>query len=397
LFFHYKYNQLKIRYLSKKKYFIIALICGLGACLGACSSPKEREALRFKVKSDSLKARLFEIKQKKLDLIFNHLAEKKLFNGNVLVAQDDKFLLKKCFGFANFAEKKPLQFNTAFRIGGLTQIFTALAIRQLIAAQKINETDSLKKFFPEMPFASVKIQHLLNHTSGIPDYLTYFYNTSTRELPYANNQNVLDWLINSQPDAEFIAGEQWAYSSTNYVLLASIVEQVSGQKFANYLKINLLEPLKLQDAFLPAYNQTTTHPRRAWGYSGIEGKLLEDHALNYIYGDSGLYASLEDLYRLLQALENYKLLKIKPLDWLKQTSPLASGQSYPFGLGWHIRPEKKAMYQQGSWLGFQAAVVRIPTEQTVIVILSNCQNPVFGQIAEMTQNLMLNQAYQIPQ
>jgi N-acyl-D-amino-acid deacylase len=375
----------------------LALISYLIICFNSCSSPQERASLRLKVKTDSIKTRLLEINQKKLDLIFNHLHERKLFNGNVLVAQEDKILLKKCFGFANFTEKTPLQFQTSFRIAGLTQVFTALAIMQLATEKKISYEDSLKRFFPEIPFSGVRVRHLLNHTSGIPDYLSYFYNTSTQELPYANNQNVLDWLINTQPDAEFLPEQKWAYSSTNYVLLASIVEKISQQKFGKYLQNQLFKPLKLKNSFLPDYNAINQHPTRALGYSAFEGKLAEDHALNYVYGDAGLYASLDDLYGLMQALDNDKLLKIKQLDLITKPATLANGMTYSFGFGWHLRPEQNLMYQQGSWLGFQAAVVRIPAQKINIIILSNCQNPIFGQIVEMTQNLMLNLPYKVPQ
>jgi CubicO group peptidase (beta-lactamase class C family) len=392
-------NLLIINHLDKNliKFLQGVFISTLLICFATCSSPQERASLRLKVKTDSIKTRLFEINQKKLDLIFKHLYQNKLFNGNVLVAEDGKILLKKSFGFANFAEKTPLQFQTPFQIAGITQVFTALAVMQLESAKKLSYDDSLKKFFPEIPFSGISIRHLLTHTSGIPDYLSYFYNTSTKELPYANNQNVLDWLINTQPDAEFIAAQKWAYSSTNYVLLASIVEKITQQKFSNYLKDQIFAPIQLTNSFLPNYNQINQHPERAVGYGAIEGKLMEDHALNYIQGDAGLYASLADLDKLMQALDKPKLLKIKQLDLLAQPVSLTNGRTYPFGLGWHLRLEPRLMYQQGSWLGFQAAVVRIPAQKVTIILLSNCQNPIFGQIVEMTQNLMLNLPYSIPQ
>ncbi len=81
-----------------------------------------------------------------------------------------------------------------------------------------------------MPATNIIIRQLLNHTSGIPDY--------EKEMPFVKdltNQQVLEWVTNLT-QLDFTPGDRFEYSNTGYILLSLIIEKVSGQKYAHYLK-----------------------------------------------------------------------------------------------------------------------------------------------------------------
>jgi CubicO group peptidase (beta-lactamase class C family) len=108
---------------------------------------------------------------KELDSLFETLHKEGVLNGCILVAEEGKPVYQKTFGYANFETKQLLNNQTVFELASVSKQFTAMAIMQLHEKKKLNYDDELKKFFPSIPFDNIRIDNLLHHTSGIPDFL----------------------------------------------------------------------------------------------------------------------------------------------------------------------------------------------------------------------------------
>ncbi|NJO03165.1 MAG: beta-lactamase family protein [Bacteroidia bacterium] len=225
--------------------------------------------------------------KEKIDLILSRLHDKGLFNGNVLVATNGKILLKKSYGVADFRDQTPLQLQSVFRIASVSKQFTAMAVMILRQEGKLLYDDPLRKFFPDFPYPSVQIRHLLSHTSGLPDYISQFYTHTPEMMTYASNQNVVDWIMGDQPPLHFPPGSQWAYSNTNYVLLAELVAKLSRHAFPDFLRAHIFDPLEMENTFLFKYSEALNVPHRVYGFYPDNQTLYDDNFLNKILGDGG--------------------------------------------------------------------------------------------------------------
>ena len=159
----------------------------------------------------------------------------------VLVARDGRILFQGGYGLADVEGKTPITPETKFRIGSVTKQFTAAAILRLAEEGKLALTDSLAKYFPELPNAQkITLRHLLTHTSGLHGYTEKpgFHAGVTKPITPAN---LIASLRADPPD--FPPGTNFRYSNSGYFVLGEIVAKVSGQSLADYLRIAFFEPL----------------------------------------------------------------------------------------------------------------------------------------------------------
>ena len=181
-----------------------------------------------------------EQKAAKIDSLLKFYHEQGIFNGTVLVAEAGKVIYQKGFGYANMDTKERLTPKSVFRLASVSKQFTAMCIMKLKEQGKLNYDDDLQKYLPELKYyEGVTIRHLLWHTSGIQDYMDFMpkYFPSDEYL----NDDVIKIMAKHHPKREFEPGERFEYSNTGYVLLASIVERVSGVSFVEFIKQNIFD------------------------------------------------------------------------------------------------------------------------------------------------------------
>ena len=311
------------------------------------------------------------------------VAERK-FMGTVLIARHGQVLFERAYGWADAEWKVPNTPQTIFRIGSLTKQFTAAAVVKLAQEGKLQIEDPVARYYAGLPrgWQKITLHQLLTHTSGIPDYTRQprFWDAATRpETPAEIVDGVQDKPL------EFAPGSKWAYSNTGYILLGIVIEEVSGKKYAEYMKQELFEPLGMNDT---GYDSPQiVLPRRAHGYvpsgEGIANAPYIDMSVPYAAG--ALDSTARDLLRWDQALATGKLLT---KHWRERIftgyTPTDVGGSYDYdyGYGWFVaKPGRRAEYaHEGSIPGFNSKMDRFQESGLFIIVLSNLSTPDIGKI-----------------
>src|SRR6478736_1609464 len=169
------------------------------------------------------------------------------FSGSVLIAKHGNIIYRKTFGTLDFANEHLLDSNSMFELGVITEEFTAAAILILKEKGKLKLTDPITKYLPELPYNNVTVKHLLTHTSGLPDYYDAVMQGKWDTSKLAKNADVIKNLAAAKVPLAWEPGkhyDQYHYY-TEYPLLASIIEKVSGQSYADFMQQNIFIPLHM--------------------------------------------------------------------------------------------------------------------------------------------------------
>lgn len=236
------------------------------------------------------------------------------FSGVVLVADGDKPLFEKAYGFANVETRAPNKVDTKFNLGSIDKTFTEIAIGQLAAQGKLSLDDKLGKFLPDYPdkeaAAKVTVRQLLDHRGGIGDIFGDAYRSTPKEKLRSINDFIP--LFAGKPLA-FEPGTKQQYSNGGYVLLGAIIEKVSGQSYYDYVDEHIFRPLGMKDtAFYDAFKPT---PNMAEGYTkmGVDAGAANKRKNNLFTrparGSSagGGYSTAADLLRFAIAYQSGKI------------------------------------------------------------------------------------------
>ena len=181
---------------------------------------------------------LADQKSSELDARFSNLNKKGVFNGTILYSENGKLVFKKAYGYENFRKKDSLELNSAFQLASVSKMFTATAIMLLAEDKKLEYDDTVTKFIPEFPYYGITIRQLLNHRSGLSRYMSLADKYWDINKPI-NNEEVIELFVKYRPDPYFKPDDGFHYCNTNYTLLASVVERISGKPFDIFITENI--------------------------------------------------------------------------------------------------------------------------------------------------------------
>jgi CubicO group peptidase (beta-lactamase class C family) len=294
------------------------------------------------------------------------------FNGTLLVGIDNDIIINEGLGFEDYRNRDSISNKTMYQIGSVTKQFTATAILQLYARGKLALTDSINKFFPHLPYQGFTIHQLLVHRSGLSNYVYFIDKLITDKSQLISNDDVIALWKEHEPVPYYPPGRRYDYSNSGYMLLASIIEKVSGMSYPEYMQKNIFEPLGMQNTLTYTYNKTDTLAHLAKGYN-YRWNVATEAYLNGTYGDKGIYTTAEDLFKWDQGLYSNILMDT---DTLKLAfRPMGKPQHYKhnYGYGWRMfeRKNEKVYYHAGWWQGFKSLLIRVPKYKLTIVVLKN--------------------------
>ncbi len=311
------------------------------------------------------------------------------FNGNVLVVQKGRILYQNSFGFAHLKEKDSLSSQSRFQLASLSKPFTAVAILKLVQEGKVSLDDSVQRFFPDFPYHGVKIDMLLSHRSGLPNYIYSFPDSVRHGKKYPTNMTVMDWYarVVPTPTAYNRPGRSFNYCNTNYCVLAAIVEKVTGESFGNYLHTNIFAPLGMLNSFLVTDTTAGAVKYRTIGHQ--YGRKVDKDYYDEVVGDKGLFSTTKDIYRFYNGLTKGLLLDKKLLaEAFKPRSFEREGiRNYGYGFRMHINKDHSTrfLYHGGWWKGYNTMFWVCPEDEAVIIVLGNSYNRSTYDIKELLQ------------
>ena len=313
-----------------------------------------------------------------IDSIFTTLKEKGGFNGTVLYAERGRIVFKGAYGYDDYKAKKRLTTRSAFQLASVSKMFTAMSIMILKEEGLLHFDDSLRKFIPELPYHGVTIRNLLNHRSGIPDYMHFSDNYWDQTKPLTN-EDVIRIIADNNIQRAFSPNNGFDYCNTNYALLASVVERISKKPFDVFVKENIFDPLDMDDSFIyrlrPGDAIPEYVPVGVCGHRGGRGlpRVEPNFYQNGVVGDKGVYSTVEDLFKWDQALYSDILVsQASLLEAFSEGSPRFKEWRDNYGFGWRLKAERpQTVYHYGWWKGFRTYFIRDINQEKSIIVLTN--------------------------
>ncbi|MEI8136577.1 MAG: serine hydrolase domain-containing protein [Bacteroidota bacterium] len=311
----------------------------------------------------------------RLDTLFTELNQTGTFNGSVLVARDGKILYKKSLGILNKNTKETLTDSSMFQLASVSKVITSTAVLMLYERELIDLNKPFQFYFPDFPYVNVTIKQLLNHRSGLANYI-YVLNSELYQANYQmSNTDMYNYFITKNPRPYLRPNIRFNYSNTNYALLALLVEKISGKNFSQFLQEELFRPLNMKntatikDISLDGRNITKPYDNK-W-------KPVEFDASDYVLGDKSVYSTPYDLFLFSEAMYQNKIIKAETQE-LAYTAYSREKKLTNYGYGWRLKDVKdslkKEVYHNGWWHGYRSSFHRRLCDKLTIIILSNQLN-----------------------
>jgi CubicO group peptidase (beta-lactamase class C family) len=324
----------------------------------------------------------------RLDSIFACRVKETCFNGCVLLAKRGRVIYKKAMGVADHEHDTPLDLNSSFQLASASKPFTATAVLMLMERGRLSLSDSIQKFIPGFPYKGITVRLLLCHRSGLPNYMYFASDYFTDKDKMLTNADIVNCLIREQPKAHAPPNKKFEYCNTNYCLLASIIEKVSGQPYAAFMKENIFDPLCMRHTFVLDRLHDTTKIVRTKGYEGKKWEPATLDMLDGVLGDKNIYSTVYDMFLFDRALYTGKLLKPGTLTEAYSGCSHEKPGKRNYGLGWRLIENDhgwQGVYHNGWWHGYNSTFFRRPLDETVIVILCNHNNKSTYRIQDILQ------------
>jgi CubicO group peptidase (beta-lactamase class C family) len=336
-------------------------------------------------------------KRAAIDSMINTWHHYGVFNGGIIIAQKGQVVYQRSAGYANFETGAPNTDATPFNLASVSKPFTAIAVLQLVHRNKLKLTDALVQYLPDFPYPAVTINQLLSHTSGLPE-ADQFEKTYIAAHPaeILSNQKIYQHLVALKPSPLDTAGEKHFYNNLNFILLAILVEKITGMPFEDYMQRNIFKKAGMKNTyvrasispntaryFLPTFYDTTFHHVDSFA----NRKIYTDDPLGGTQGDNNVISTLQDMVLFDKALNNGKLLPPHMVKLMYQPVKLANGTNFFTGgkktytLGWNVNERNAsgqfAVWHDGSLVGLTTILFKNLTDDITYVMYENRNVPNF--------------------
>lgn len=359
-----------------------------------------------------------------LELFANEMSQK--LNGAILIAVKDTVLVEHSYGELRLTSEPPhwypsegnaINDTTLFDLASVSKQFTAAAVLKLFQQGKIDLDDTITKYYPNLPYPDVTIRNLLTHTSGIPEYFKFKY-TLFGSTPFIDNTLLIKVLETAKLKKIFPTGTRFEYINTNYAILAQLVEDVSGVPFEQFVHENIFAPAGMNNTFFFteivgidaktskkfASVSPSSETVEAKPLSKFEGRVAIGHKynlklakydrMNGVLGDKGVYSNIEDMLRWANAyFIEYKVLPKELVELASQRENQLSTGTLPaniYGFGLRIEESPthgKLVYHGGLWNGFQNLFLYRPSDNVIVIFLSNYYNRAHAGYSDRVLNI----------
>ena len=336
-----------------------------------------------------------EAVSEKVDEIFAPFKSPEAPGCAVVVGEGGRTVVSQAYGMADLEHDVPNTPGTIFEAGSVSKQFTAAAVLLLAQQGKLSLQDDVRKHVPELPEyppagTKITIDHLLHHTSGLRDWGAVAEIAGwPRGTRIHTHDHMLD-IAARQKSLNYEPGRYYSYTNTGYNLLVIIAERVSGQKFQDFSRQNIFEPLGMKhtqwrDDF------TRIVKGRAVAYSGSDGAFHSEMPFENVFGNGGLLTTVGDLLLWNENFVHGRVGGPAFLQEMQRRGRLSDGREIEYARGlfmtkWQGIPE---VSHSGATAGYRAFLARYPEQKLSVAVLCNAgaANPV--DLAHRTAGLFL--------
>ncbi|SDS70222.1 CubicO group peptidase, beta-lactamase class C family [Formosa sp. Hel1_31_208] len=332
-----------------------------------------------------------------------------IHTGNILVYDNGEVVFKSAYGLRSIDPIDSLNLNSQFRLASVSKQFTGMAIMKLKEKGQLDYDQKVNSILSDFPYDNITVRHLLHHTSGVTDYERLIAENFVKEDPtktyILGNDEILNTFYRVDPELDFQPGEKWEYSNTGYLVLATIVEKISGQHFRQFLKEQIFDPVGMTHTTLYKYQMDADPemPNRVFGYQTALNQnefIPNDYDIvNDVRGDGGIYSTLEDLYNWNMALANYTIISKDYLDEAWASGKTNDGEYTGYGFGWFLEynpGEPKVVNHSGGWVGFGTFLHNEVDAKSGFILLTNNSTEYMRDIHNGITSIRQGEAYNLP-
>lgn len=302
-------------------------------------------------------------------------------NGFALVVlHRDSVVFSKGFGLADRQAKTTVTPSSPFYIASIAKSLTATSILLLRQQGKIQLDAKISTYFEDLPnvMQDVRVYHLLTHMSGIPDY----YDILGENAPALDNAKVYE-VLKKVTELKFQPGTDYSYSNSGYILLALLIEKLSGMSYAKFIDQKIITPLGMTNTWVQQKGEAIKPLAKVKGYhvDSLGKVTLDDYPADYFtVGSGGIYGSAEDLGKYISALTSGKIINQRSLNLLYDFPTTLKGSISYIGMGWMNESfgakggnmaHLKVFGSVGTRNGFRTNMVYVPDLELSYVILCN--------------------------
>jgi len=350
-------------------------------------------------------------KHTKISDYLHYCYKENIFNGALAVIENGNVIYKESWGNSSISYDSKLTTTTSFLLASLSKQFTATGIMLLRQSGDLGYDDLVKTYLPSFPYKSVTIRHLLNQTSGIPEYTTLLnarieaiaenYNNNRTIV---NNESLYKLWLSLRPELKFSPSTAFDYSNTNYVFLALIIEKVSGKSYAAFLEESIFKKLNMANSFVITDEQRIQKAEIAHAYKlGIDGDSKKENGLIpyiQIVGDGGILSNIDDLILWIQGLSNQVLISSDMINEATLIPEIEATRSGNYGFGWFIRNlpfnGNKVLTHSGEFRGYSNSFFYDVDADNALIMLSSNTNRYRAEMNQAITRIVYGFPYNLP-
>lgn len=328
----------------------------------------------------------------RLDRFATKLIQNQQFSGTILVAEHGKIVYRRSAGYADFSTKVPITPAISFPIASLSKTLVATGVLQLTEQGKLAIDSPVTSYLPDFPYPQITVRHLLSHSSGLPPYNAYLNPIRAKDSSKIfTNADFLPAVIAGKNPLIYPPGEKGNYDNVNYIVLALLIERISGLPYTEYIQHYVLQPAGMKHTwFMPLAQQYNTDTIPHFAYPHIYLRAYDDkptrsntvpYIKNYwktfaLTGFGDYISTVDDILKYDQALYDNRLLKAETLYQACQPVTLNNGKPHPdlFGLGWEAEADTSlglVVYHSGAAISLSCVMIRNLTRHQTVILFDN--------------------------
>ncbi len=313
------------------------------------------------------------------------------FNGSVLIGYKGQILYERYYGYANKVKKTRLTPNNSVQLASITKTFTATAILFLHEHKYLDINKKVNYYLPTFPYSSITVKMLLNHRSGLNDYIKWVPRYKKNLQEPLTNEEIVSMFAKYKPRLYFTPDTKFKYSNSNYVVLSRIIEEVTEMQYKDFMDQYIFKPLGMSATFV--YDPKWGLPRNATMSYRSNWVPYKDMFADGVTGDKGIYSTVRDMYKWDQSFYDSTLLSNETIELAYGPCSFETPGVRNYGLGWRMicyDDGDKFIYHNGWWHGNNTVFHRNIKDNFTIIVLGNKYNSKIYHQVDHIYNIITN-------